>query len=143
MVIKDKIMNLSKKSKLIIIFVFMFLAIFVSVGLPTIARIRNRVTLADVIPWNGEVATSYNSGEGTKSDPYIITNGNELAFFSEKLKTEDKLDYTLKSLGSLKEDELRAREQLEEIKGILRGKLFSESVSPLTPIRKLFKTPTP
>ena len=34
-------------------------------------------------------------------------------------KTEDKLDYTLKSLGSLKEDEIRAREQLEEIKGIL------------------------
>lgn len=34
-------------------------------------------------------------------------------------KTEDKLDYTLKSLGSLKEDELRAREQLEEIKDIL------------------------
>ena len=34
-------------------------------------------------------------------------------------KTEDKLDYTLKSLGSLKEDELRAREQLEEIKEIL------------------------
>ena len=36
-------------------------------------------------------------------------------------KTEDKLDYTLKSLGSLKEDELRAREQLEEIKNILRS----------------------
>ena len=36
-------------------------------------------------------------------------------------KTEDKLDYTLKSLGSLKEDELRAREQLEEIKTILRN----------------------
>ena len=35
-------------------------------------------------------------------------------------KTEDKLDYTLKSLGSLKEDELRAREQLEEIKTILK-----------------------
>ena len=34
-------------------------------------------------------------------------------------KTEDKLDYALKSLGSLKEDELRAREQLEEIKTIL------------------------
>lgn len=34
-------------------------------------------------------------------------------------KAEDKLEYTLKSLGSLKEDELRAREQLEEIKSIL------------------------
>ena len=36
-------------------------------------------------------------------------------------KTEDKLDYTLKSLGSLKEDELRAREQLEEIKAIMQS----------------------
>ena len=36
-------------------------------------------------------------------------------------KTEDKLDYTLKSLGSLKEDELRAREQLEEIKSIMQS----------------------
>ena len=35
-------------------------------------------------------------------------------------KTEDKLDFTLKSLGSLKEDELRAREQLESIKDILK-----------------------
>ena len=34
-------------------------------------------------------------------------------------KIEDKLNFTLKSLGSLKEDELRAREQLEEIKDIL------------------------
>ena len=34
-------------------------------------------------------------------------------------KTEEKLDGALKSLGSLKEDELRAREQLGEIKSIL------------------------
>ncbi len=36
------------------------------------------------------------------------------------LKSEDKLDYTLRSLGSLKEDEIRAREQLDEIKVILK-----------------------
>lgn len=36
------------------------------------------------------------------------------------LKCEDRLEYTLRSLGSLKEDEIRAREQLDEIKGILR-----------------------
>ena len=34
-------------------------------------------------------------------------------------KCEDRLNYALKTLGSLKEDELRARDQLEEIKGIL------------------------
>ena len=38
---------------------------------------------------------------------------------SKLLKTEEKLNGALKSLGSLKEDELRAREQLEEIKKIL------------------------
>ena len=36
------------------------------------------------------------------------------------LKAEDKLDYTLRSLGSLKEDEIRAREQLDEIKSIIK-----------------------
>ena len=34
-------------------------------------------------------------------------------------KTEEKLDYALRSFGSLKEDELRAREQLDEMKDIL------------------------
>ena len=36
------------------------------------------------------------------------------------LKTKEKLDEALKNLGNLKEDELRARDQLDEIKGILR-----------------------
>ena len=34
-------------------------------------------------------------------------------------RTEEKLETALRTLGSLKEDELRAREQLDEIKGIL------------------------
>lgn len=38
---------------------------------------------------------------------------------SRLIKTEEKLNGALKNLGSLKEDELRAREQLEEIKKIL------------------------
>ena len=38
---------------------------------------------------------------------------------SKLLKTEEKLEQTLRSLGSLKEDEKRAREQLDEIKKIL------------------------
>ena len=36
-------------------------------------------------------------------------------------KTEDKLDYALKSLGSLKEDEARARDQLYAIKNIINS----------------------
>lgn len=44
----------------------------------------------------------------------------EMELINSKLvKTEEKLNGALKNLGSLKEDELRAREQLEEIKKIL------------------------
>lgn len=44
----------------------------------------------------------------------------EMEIINSKLvKTEEKLNEALKTLGSLKEDELRAREQLEEIKKIL------------------------
>ena len=44
----------------------------------------------------------------------------EMEIINGKLvKTEEKLNGALKNLGSLKEDELRAREQLEEIKKIL------------------------
>ena len=45
----------------------------------------------------------------------------EMEIINSKLvKTEEKLNGALKTLGSLKEDELRAREQLEEIKRILK-----------------------
>ena len=44
----------------------------------------------------------------------------EMEILNNKLlKTEEKLEQTLRSLGSLKEDEKRAREQLDEIKHIL------------------------
>jgi len=46
--------------------------------------------------------------------------GKEMELLNAKLsKTEEKLDQTLRSLNSLKEDEKRAREQLDEIKKIL------------------------
>ncbi len=45
----------------------------------------------------------------------------EMEIINSKLvKSEEKLNGALKTLGSLKEDELRAREQLEEIKKILK-----------------------
>ncbi len=46
--------------------------------------------------------------------------GKQMELLNVKvLKTEEKLDVALRTLGSLKEDELRAREQLDEMKGIL------------------------
>lgn len=55
-----------------------------------------------------------------KENPYSKLT-KECEIISVKLsKVEDKLDITLKNLSSLKEDELRAREQLDDIKRILK-----------------------
>lgn len=35
--------------------------------------------------WDGTVATSFAGGSGTKDDPYLISNGAELAYLSEKV----------------------------------------------------------
>ncbi len=36
--------------------------------------------------WNGrDTATAYNSGDGSEANPYIISNGDELAFFAQQV----------------------------------------------------------
>lgn len=50
--------------------------------------------------------------------------------------TEDKLENTLRTLGSLKEDELRAREQLEEIRVILKDAKYKIKEYKLTVVPK-------
>lgn len=55
-----------------------------------------------------------------KGTAYSKLNKEMEIINSRLLKCEDKLDYTLRSLGSLKEDEIRAREQLDEIKSIVK-----------------------
>ncbi len=51
---------------------------------------------------------------------YFVKLGKEMENLNVRLtKTEEKLERSLRTIGSLKEDELRAREQLDEIKDIL------------------------
>ena len=60
----------------------------------------------------------------TKLLPFSkLSNESELLLVKTN-KIEDTLDLTLRTLGSLKDDELRAREQLDEIKNILRDALY-------------------
>ncbi len=78
--------------------------------------------LDDIKDKIGEVKDDYNrviDMERRKSFAYSRLS-KEMEIINVKLsKTEEKLDQTLRSLASLKEDEKRAREQLDEIKKIL------------------------
>jgi hypothetical protein len=38
--------------------------------------------------WDGTIASSFNSGTGTLDDPYIISNGNQFAYFITSTSTD-------------------------------------------------------
>lgn len=81
--------KLSKSKKIILLVSLIVTILMVSFYLPTLARFKNRVKVEELILWDGSVATSYHSGNGTKNNPYIIMNGSELAYFASQLETND------------------------------------------------------
>ncbi len=88
-VIMDFINKLSKTQKITCLILIALFALILSVGIPSLARYKNRSTLNANTVWDGSVASSYKSGSGSASDPYIISTGSELAYFYTKLATED------------------------------------------------------
>ena len=58
-------------------------------GIPTLARLKNRVIIDNIAVWDGSVAENYKDGDGTELDPYVISNGSELAYFQLQLQTND------------------------------------------------------
>ena len=66
---------------------FMFLVLLLLLGIPTYSRLKNRVTINDINEWDGTVASSYKKGNGTKDNPYVISDASEFAYFNEQVKT--------------------------------------------------------
>ena len=85
-------MKVLKNKYFIISLVAISLAAVLSYVIPSLARYKNRNIYEPNIVWDGTVATEYKNGSGTSSDPYIIANGKELAFFALELQTVDYQD---------------------------------------------------
>ena len=77
----------SKKNKIYIILIAIFILILSSVSIATFARQKNRNPLNIDNTWDGSISSSYRSGSGSQDDPFIISNASELAYFSNMLKT--------------------------------------------------------
>lgn len=85
---KKLILNKLKKiPKVYYVIVLFIIVTMISITIPSLARYKNRVTITDTKVWDGSIATSYQNGTGSKNDPYIISNGSELAYFSKMLET--------------------------------------------------------
>ena len=91
MIIKMKkfINKLSKAEKVTYSILIMCLILVVSIGIPTLARLVDSSGMAEMDVWDGSVAISYASGSGIESDPYIISDGAEFAYFSEQLASNN------------------------------------------------------
>lgn len=81
--------NLSNAQKTTYIISMFFLIIIIIIGIPTLARYKNRNITINTPVWDGTVASSYQKGNGTINNPYIISNGRELAYFSIQLLDND------------------------------------------------------
>ncbi len=83
---------------------------------------------------------SINDRTLTKTTPYSRL-AKECELISVRMaSTEDKLENIIKSLGSLKEDEVRAREQLTEIRTILKEAKYKVNEYKLPVIPKTYYT---
>lgn len=87
----NRVINLinktSKRIKVHYLIVIIFIALFLTFGIPTLARFKNRSIMEDTNLWDGSIATSYSSGSGTFSDPFIISSGAEFAYFTNSCGT--------------------------------------------------------
>ena len=78
-------MKVRKNKKIIYSLLIVLVILLLSYTFPSLARFKNRGASASNV-WSGSVATKYRSGNGTRNNPYIISNGDELAFFSSQLE---------------------------------------------------------
>lgn len=84
--IKSYLENLNKFQKISCLIILLGFIVVLSVGIPTLARLKNRNGAVDLPVWDGTVATKYKSGNGSENNPYIISDGSELAYFALELK---------------------------------------------------------
>jgi len=81
-------MNLTKDKKMFYSTLIVVFILLLSIGIPTLGKFRKRGASSSNV-WTGSVAYNYRSGTGTVDDPYIISNGDELAFFSSQLENNN------------------------------------------------------
>ncbi len=85
----NKLSKAQKSNLVIFILGFLFL---LSIAIPTLSRYRNKNVFPTISVWDGTVASDYKGGQGTSDDPYLISNGSELAYLSSRLLEGEEQD---------------------------------------------------
>ena len=90
--LKDLINKIFLNRKISLGLISLALVLMLSILIPTLANFVKEDVYLETEVWDGVLATSYKSGSGTYDDPYLISTGGELAYFSYKLEETDYQD---------------------------------------------------
>ncbi|MBO5270429.1 MAG: hypothetical protein J6B77_06565, partial [Clostridia bacterium] len=66
--------------------------------------------LQDPNAWNGSIANGFAGGSGTEADPYLISNGAQLAFLAQQINSGSKVKYYRMHYRLTKDIDLGGRE---------------------------------
>ena len=78
-----------KERKIVVLGIIFFVLLIALVAIPTLSSYINRTLSQNITVWDGTIAEDYRGGVGTEDNPYIIANGEELAYFALQLQTID------------------------------------------------------
>lgn len=78
-----KIKDILKNKKIYFILLFIIIALFLVIKVPSWS------TRIDSAAWDGVIATSFTSGNGTEENPFVISSASEFAYFKSLLEGED------------------------------------------------------
>lgn len=79
-------MNMQKKFKCGVVYILAFVVFFTNIpmSVQAVEHESMEIDVKDNI-WEGDVAKKFDSGDGTVSNPYIISNGAELRYFADEI----------------------------------------------------------
>ena len=89
--LKYKVTNNLKENKIIVLSILFLILLVGYIAIPTLSEDNNVNPTYTITAWDGTIAASYGGGEGTEENPYIISNGSELAYLASQL--EEKIYY--------------------------------------------------
>ena len=115
--------RLNKNEKIVLVVLFMLFVLLLLFKSPALARFKNR-SLSSSNVWSGEVATKYKSGNGTSDNPYIISNGEELAYFSSMLENNNYEGKYFKLINNIRINEGVFKYEDDKVKYILNDTTY-------------------
>ena len=115
--------RLNKNEKIVLIVLFVLFILLLLFKSPAFARFRNR-SLSSSNVWSGEIATKYKSGNGTIDNPYIISNGEELTYFSSMLENNNYEDKYFKLINNIRINEGIFKYEDSKVKYIINDTVY-------------------